>query len=144
MTSELHCRKLERMYNSAPCNAYYSPTLKISNGQAEIIIPVQDKFFHAAGATHGSVYFKAMDDAAFFAVNSLVTDVFVLTVSFHIHLLRPVSSGKIRGIGKAFFKSKQLFGGEASLFDDKDREIARGSGTFARSKVKLTDEIGYI
>ena len=39
---------------------------------------------HAAGAVHGSYYFKVLDDACYFAANSLVSDVFVLTVSFVI------------------------------------------------------------
>jgi acyl-coenzyme A thioesterase PaaI-like protein len=41
----------------------------------------------------GSVYFKMLDDAAFFAVNSIVEDVFVYTVSLNVQLLRPVASG---------------------------------------------------
>jgi acyl-coenzyme A thioesterase PaaI-like protein len=81
-TNEEHYRTLEKMYASAPCNGYYAPEIHVSHGNAEVVIPVQPKFFHAAGATHGSVYFKALDDAAFFAVSSLVTDVFALTVSF--------------------------------------------------------------
>ena len=35
---------------------------------------------------HGSVYFKALDDAAYFAVSSLVTDYLLVTVSFNLHL----------------------------------------------------------
>ena len=87
MSKQDHYRALERMYASAPCNAYYTPTIHITQGAAEIVIPIQEKFFHSAGAAHGSVYFKALDDAAFFAVNSLVTDVLVLTVSFTINIL---------------------------------------------------------
>ena len=34
------------------------------------------------------------DDAAFFAVNSLVEEFFVLTVEFNLHLLRPVAAGR--------------------------------------------------
>jgi hypothetical protein len=58
--------------------------MKIRKGVAEVIIQVRPDFFHAAGAVRGSVYFKAMDDAAFFAVNSLVKDVFVLTVALKL------------------------------------------------------------
>jgi len=88
-----HHRKLERMYLKAPINAYFRPSIHIRDGEADIVIPVQPEFFHAAHAVHGSVYFKAMDDAAFFAVNSIVEDVFVLTASFNLHLLRPISAG---------------------------------------------------
>ena len=140
MIDPSHYRKLERLYLSASCNEYYSPTIHISEGTAEVTIPVQEKFFHAANAVHGSVYFKALDDAAYFAVNSLVPDVFVLTVSFHIHLLRPISKGTMRAVGKAYFSSRELYAGESVLYDERGREIARGNGLFARSKMKLPME----
>jgi len=144
MNDDLHFRKLERMYLSAPCNEYYQPRITISLGTCELVIPIKRDFFHAGGAAHGSVYFKALDDAAYFAVNSLVKDVFVLTVSFNVHFLRPISEGEMRARGKAFFSSRELFWGESIICDSKEREIARGSGLFAASKVKLSPEIGYI
>ena len=98
--NEEHYRKLEHMYLAAPINAFYSPGIRISHGEAEITIPVKPEFFHAADAVHGSVYFKLLDDAAFFAVNSRVRDVFVLTVSFTVHFARPVASGEMRAVGR--------------------------------------------
>jgi acyl-coenzyme A thioesterase PaaI-like protein len=89
---------LERMYVSAPINRYFAPQITVYDGRAEISIAVRPDFFHAAHALHGSVYFKALDDAAFFAVNSLVTDVFVLTVAFNVYLIRPVRTGMRRSI----------------------------------------------
>lgn len=133
MTDQQHFRNLEQAYLNARCNEYYQPQIKISPGEAEIVIAVEEKFFHAAHAVHGSVYFKMLDDAAYFAVNSLVRDVFVLTVSFHIHLLRPISQGIMRAVGKAYFSSRTLYAGESVLYDDNGREIARGRGLFARS-----------
>ena len=82
MASEEHYRKLERMYHGAAINEYFRPALRVRDGQAEVEIPIRPDFFHAAAAIHGSIYFKALDDAAFFAVNSVVEDVFVLTVSY--------------------------------------------------------------
>ena len=38
---------------------------------------------------HGSVYFKAFDDAAAFAVYSVEREVFVVTASFRTYLLAP-------------------------------------------------------
>jgi uncharacterized protein (TIGR00369 family) len=143
MTNDEHWRTLEKMYASAPCNVYYSPTIHISHGTAEVLIPIQEKFFHSARATHGSVYFKALDDAAFFAVSSLVTDLIVLTVSFTIHILRPISKGEMRARGAVVFSSEYLFVAESILLDSRGREIARGSGNFLKSKVKLSPDIGY-
>ena len=138
-----HFRRLEQMYLSAPCNVYYQPTIAISEGAAEVRNPIQPSFFHAANATHGSVYFKAMDDAAFFAANSVVMDVFVLTVSFNIYLTRPIASGEMISSGKLISASKNLFVAEAVLTDDRGREIGRGSGSFMRSRIPLSAEVGY-
>ena len=131
------------MYASAPCNEYYAPILTVSNGLAELVIAIREDFFHSAGSTHGSVYFKALDDAAFFAVNSLVEDVLVLTVNFNVYLTRPVSHGKIKATGKVVHASGNVFIAESLLFDIEAREIARGSGSFVKSKIKLSSDIGY-
>jgi uncharacterized protein (TIGR00369 family) len=140
-----HFRKLERMYLSAPVNnqLYKGITIKISNETAELTLKIEQKFFHAANAIHGSVYFKMLDDAAFFSVNSIVQDVFVYTVSFNVQLLRPASGGLIKSIGELKFKSTNLFIADSALFDENDKLIGRGSGNFMKSKIALTESIGY-
>jgi uncharacterized protein (TIGR00369 family) len=138
-----HHRRLERMYLKAPVNAYFNPSIQIRDGEADIVIPVQPAFFHAAHAVHGSVYFKAMDDAAFFAVNSLVEDVFVLTASFNLYLLRPISAGEMRATGRVVQASRRLFVAEAELVDADGRLIATGTGTFMRSGVTLGPKVDY-
>jgi len=140
---EEHFRRLERMYSSAPINQFFGPRLVVSEAKAEVSIRVKRDFFHAAEALHGSVYFKALDDAAFFAVNSLVEDRFVLTVSFNIYLLRPVSAGTIQATGRVVHRSNRLYMAESVLVDSAGLEIARGSGTFMTSSTSLTPEIGY-
>jgi uncharacterized protein (TIGR00369 family) len=142
---EMHFRKLERMYLSAPVNnqIYNGITITISDQKAELTLKIEEKFFHAANAIHGSVYFKMLDDAAFFAVNSIVKDVFVYTVSFNIQLLRPVSSGLLTSTGELKFKSSNLFIADSILLDENKKLVGRGSGNFMKSKIELTQEIGY-
>ena len=143
MGNKEHFCKLERMYLSAPINKYYAPEIHISEGQAQVTIPVRRDFFHAANAVHGAVYFKLLDDSAFFAANSLVEDVFVLTVSYNVYFTRPVSEGVMKATGKVVHPSRRLIIAESAVVDSREREIARGSGTFLRSMIKLTEEIGY-
>lgn len=138
-----HYRKLENMMHSAPIVKLAGARAQISHGQAEITLPVDQKLYHAAGALHGAMYFLALDNAAFFAVNSLVEDVFVLTVSFNVYLLRPVDRGVVKAVGKVVNSTKTQYLAESVLYDGDNREIARGSGVFVRGKVKLTPEIGY-
>ena len=143
MEADEHYRRLERMYLSAPTNRYYAPELHISEGLAVVTIAVRPEFFHAAHALHGSVYFKALDDAAFFAANSVVLDVFALTVGFNLVLLRPVTEGVIVATGRLVHRSTSLMVADAELTDGHSTLLARGSGTFMRSKIALGPEVGY-
>lgn len=140
-----HQRKLERIYLSAPVNTdiYTGISICVSDERTEITLPVDPKYFHAAHAIHGSVYFKMLDDAAFFAVSSVVRDIFVYTVSFNTQLLRPVSTGIIRSVGELKFKSGNLYIADATLYDGHNKVIGRGSGSFMKSKIALSEDIGY-
>ena len=144
MNAEEHHRRLERMYASAPVNNYFAPSMHVSEGRADVTIKVRPDFFHAAHAVHGVLYFKLLDDAAFFAVNSLVRDVFVLTVSFNIYMTRPVAVGELKAIGRVIHRSQRLFIAESELVNDDGQEVARGSGVFMRSTIALSSELGYV
>jgi uncharacterized protein (TIGR00369 family) len=146
MANETHYRKIENMYlRGAHINTelYETTNMVVSEEHAVITLAVSAKYFHAAGAMHGSVYFKLLDDASFFAVQSLVEDFFVLTTTYNIHMLRPVSSGVIRSEGAVQFKSKNLFVAESKLFSPEGKMVAFGSGEFVKSKIALTPDIGY-
>jgi len=138
-----HFRRLERMYLAAPCNGVYRPRISIRDGEAEVTIEIGPHLHHAARAVHGSSYFKVMDDAAFFAVNSLIEDVFVLTVSFNIYLLRPISEGTMSATGRVVNESRNLWIAESTLVDGDGRTLGRGSGSFMRSKIALADAMGF-
>jgi len=142
---EDHYRKLERMYLDSPVNrvSYPSIDMHIEEGKATLTYEADPNFFHGLMALHGSVYFKLLDDVAFFAVNSIVEDAFVLTTSFNIHFLRPITQGKLTAIGTLKSKSKNLFVAEASLYNEEGKEVGFGSGSFAKSRIALTPEIGY-
>ena len=92
---------------------------------------------------HGALYFFALDNSAFFAANSLVEDVFVLTTSFTTYFTRPVSEGIVTAIGKVVDKKRSQFICESVLYDANDKDIARASGIFVRSKIPLSEDIGY-
>ena len=144
MDQSTHFRKLENLYKHHPLNSFYQARISISHKYSEIVLTIKPEFHHAASAVHGAVYWKLLDDSAFFAANSVVENVFVLTASFTIYLTQPVSSGIIKAVGKLVYESKgnQLLA-ESVLFSDQGEEIARGNGVYIRSKVSLTPEIGY-
>jgi len=136
-----HFQNLENVYYSAKINRipYRGMTLKVSEGAAEITYPVSSDFFHKMEALHGSVYFKMLDDAAYFAVNSILPEYFVVTTSFSIDLLRPVTGGTLTAKGKTIFSSKHLWIAEAVLVDERGRKIAIGKGRFTKSRFTLQE-----
>lgn len=138
-----HFRALEAMYQAAPINEFYKPSMRVEEGEATIEIDVKREFFHAAHAVHGSSYFKMLDDAAFFAANSLEPEVFVLTTSFTTYITRPISEGKMIAKGKVVNRNKSQFIAEAVVYDQEGNEIGRGNGIFVRSKMRLIDAMGY-
>ena len=139
-----HYRRLERMYLSAPFNDIFKPELTVSEGEAEVSFDAGPHLHHAGDAVHGSNYFKALDDAAFFAVNSLVEDVFVLTVTFNVQLLRPIAEGRMTARGEVVNAGRTVWVADASLVDERGRLLGRGSGTFMRSKTALADIASYV
>ncbi|MEM1180904.1 MAG: PaaI family thioesterase [Acidobacteriota bacterium] len=138
-----HYRALEAMYDGAPINAFFDPTLEIGDGEATVTIEVMDKHHHAAGAAHGSVYFKMLDDAAFFAASSCESEWMVLTASFTTYLTRPIMSGLMRSEGRVVNRTRTQFIVEAVAYDSHDREVGRGSGVFVRGKIKLSEIPDY-
>jgi len=137
-----HYRALERMYVNGPINEFFRPSIHIEAGAAVIRMAVTPAMHHAAHAAHGAAYFKMLDDAAFFAVQSRVEDVFVLTASFTIYLVAPVAEGEMVANGRVVHESKRLFLAESTVQVD-GRIVARGNGSFMRSSVRLNEQIGY-
>lgn len=139
-----HFRALERLYHSAPINRMFASRLMIGEaGQAVIEFDVDETLYHAAGAVHGTVYFKMLDDAAFYAANSLVSDRFLLTTGFNLLFTRPLRAGKVRAEGRWVSGRRRVYVAEAALIDSTGEEIGRGTGTFMRSQYELSSLPGY-
>ena len=139
-----HYRALEGLYAAAPVNGLFQSRLSIvEQGVARIGFTVDDSVNHAAGAAHGTIYFKMMDDAAFYACNSLVTDRFLLTTAFNLVFTKPLRGGEVIAEGRWISGKRRVFIGEARLIDAEGDEAARGTGTFMRSHIALSGLPGY-
>lgn len=143
MDDTRHYRSLEKMYQIAPINTFFPPKMTVKKGEAVIEMAVKQDYYHTAGAVHGSVYFKLLDDAAFFAANSLEKEVFVLTTSFTTYITRPVVDGTLKAVGNVVNSNRSQWIVESVLYNDDGVEIARGSGIFVRSKILLSKTPGY-
>ena len=140
----LHWRALESLYASAPINQLFESELTIlGEGHARIAFTIDKRFYHAAGAAHGTIYFKMLDDAAFYAANTLITDRFLLTTSFNLHFTRPIRKGRVVAEGRWISGRRRVLVAESRLVDAEGEEISRGTGTFMRSHIPLSSLAGY-
>ncbi|MDB5678217.1 PaaI family thioesterase [Sphingomonas bacterium] len=139
-----HFRALESLYAAAPINGLFESRLEIvESGVARIAFSIEPRHYHAGDAAHGTSYFKMLDDAAFYACNSLVTDRFLLTTAFNLLFTRPLKAGPVVAEGRWVSGQRRVFVGEARLIDSDGEEAARGTGTFMRSSIPLAGLPGY-
>ena len=137
-------RALEALYASAPINALFESAIELPEpGHSRITFTVAHASFHAAGAAHGTLYFKMLDDAAFYAANSLVSDRFLLTTAFNLHFTKPMRDGQAVAEGRWISGRRRVFVAEARIVDSTGEECARGTGTFLRSHIALSGLAGY-
>ncbi len=120
-----HVRALEFLGHRAPVHRFYRPIVEISEGACRIPVDMQEAFFHAAGAEHGSVLFKLLDDSAFFAANSMDPEHFDLADGLSSGFLRPVTGGTTIAHGRIAHAlprtSATLFGSATDLSDEHHR-----------------------
>jgi acyl-coenzyme A thioesterase PaaI-like protein len=139
-----HFDRLASLYQSASINSLFKSQIDIPEaGVARIRFEIGFEHLHAAGAAHGTVYFKMMDDAAFYACNSLVSDRFLLTTAFNLVFTRPLPLGPVVAEGRWISGKRRVFVGEARLLLPDGEEAGRGTGTFMRSHIPLSGLDGY-
>ena len=142
--ADAHLRALEALYASAPINGLFESRIALPQaGRSRITFRVHSDSFHAAGAAHGTLYFKMLDDAAFYAANGLVSDRFLLTTAFNLHFTKPMKDGEAIAEGRWVSGRRRVFVAEARIVDSTGEECARGTGTFLRSHIALAGLSGY-
>ena len=142
-SNEEHYRNLEEMYHAAPINTTVPCRISISEGYAEVRMTAGEQFHHSAKGLHGSMYFKGLDDAAFFAANSKETGFFVLTAKFEVELLGMVQCESL--LFKGFFEKQEgrKIWARSEQYDDQGRLVAKGQGVFVVSKLALDPSVNY-
>ena len=141
-TQTEHSQNLERMYLAAPINQIFIPTILIQHQIATISMQINPDYFHGGGAAHGCIYFKLLDDAAYFAAISTEFEVLLLTKTFTLDFLKPVSNGIIKAIGNVMDDTGKEIHAESVLYNSQDEIIGKGSGLFVKSRIPLRDA-GY-
>ena len=143
--TEAHYKKLEKIYLNANLNKeiYSNTEIIISKKYSEIKMPIKEDYFHALKAIHGSVYFKMLDDVAFFAAQSVVQDYMLLTASFNITFKMPVTNGYIKSTGTLRSVSEKEFTADSKMYNSKNELVAFGNGIFKKSKISVDTIMDY-
>jgi acyl-coenzyme A thioesterase PaaI-like protein len=131
---EARCESLEHQYLSATCNEFFDAGVRISEGEAEVVIPVRDVFLDFTGAVHASIYFTAMADSAMLAVSSIAENTPVVAVNFDIQLTRPITDGELIARSRFLGMSGTHYLAESVLMNSEGQELGKGSGAFAESE----------
>lgn len=139
-----HFERLTRLYQKAPIHDFYKNiSIEIIDKSCSISLPIDSRYFHGGMAVHGSVYFKLLDDAAYFACQSQVHDFFILTTNFTISLTRPVVDGILTAKGTFTSSDGVVFKGIAILTDSNGKLCGKGEGEFRKSKTALSEIADY-
>ena len=140
---DAHLRALETLYASAPINRWFASTLALPAGRCGIDFSLSPDSFHAAGAAHDTLYLKMLDDAAFYAANTLVSDRFLLTTAFNAHFTKALKRGQARAEGRWISGRRRVFVAEARTIDSSSEECVHDTGTFLRLPIALSGLVGY-
>ena len=141
--TDAHHRRLEKAYHGAVIHQRVPMRLAVADGVACVRFDATPDFHHAARSTHGSLLFKMLDDAAFFAIASREEDRFWPTARFEVEFLRPVGTGPLVAEGRVLSNDGRRAEAEAEVRDEAGRVVARGRGTFARGRARWADASGY-
>jgi len=141
-----HFKKLERMFKAAPINdqLILGAEMKVFENRAELTLPIRREFLHAAMSMHGAIYFKLLDDAAYFAAASAEEEFFLYTKSYEIKFKRPVEGGVLVAKGELVEKGVKEWKAISTIEDEQGKVVASGEGIFVKSRLKLSDQAGYL
>lgn len=112
-------------------------------GVARIAIPFHEDLTQNSNFLHAAMLFEVGDTAGFMAANSMEETYSVLTVDYHINLIRPVQAQGIYAIGEVINAGNTLYVARSNIYTDSDKLAAAGQGTYIVSKVLLADLDGY-
>jgi uncharacterized protein (TIGR00369 family) len=143
VSGETHHRRLENAYHAAVIHERIPMRLEVRDGAARVHFTATTDFHHAARSTHGSLCFKMLDDAAFFAVASREAERFWPTARFEVEFLRPVGTGPLVAEGRIVEMDRRRAEAAAEVRDEDGTVVARGSGTFARGRARWADADSY-
>jgi acyl-coenzyme A thioesterase PaaI-like protein len=102
---------------------------------------IRADLFHAGGSAHGFSYFRLLDDAAYFAAQSMEMEYFLNTAQFSLKFLRPLRAGAVACRATAEARGR-VYEAKAELFQNEEL-CALGEGVFLRSRTLLAEVVSF-
>ena len=135
---EQRLRKLEKAYLTNPEYQLRDPGIRISEGEADIVVPLRDEDQHPCGGVLDTVCFRLMNDAAVHAVCSLVESGTVYTAELSVTLAHSNASGDLIARGRFVGRAGSNYLADAMLTDTEGRELGRAEGVFFETKTNTS------
>ncbi|MFT6827264.1 MAG: hypothetical protein ACJAZV_000545 [Roseivirga sp.] len=145
MSDPSHYRKLETLFQSAPLNQgiFKGSELEVEFEKATLRLAIGNQYFHAADAMHGAIYFKLLDDSAYFAAASIEETFFLLTKSYTIHFRRPVMEDDLTAFGKVMEVNEKEILAASEIYNSAGKLVANGEGVFVKGSKRLDELKGF-
>ncbi|MGK5636776.1 PaaI family thioesterase [Streptomyces sp. URMC 126] len=139
-----HFEKLVRCCMHCKISRFLDKTIEIEKaGVARVAIPFHSDLTQNADFLHAAMMFEVGDTAGFVAANSMEETFSVLTVDYHINLIRPVRKQGIHAVGTVVTAGKTIYVARSDIYSEDGKLVAAGQGTYTVSRIPLTDLEGY-
>lgn len=143
-SSQTHFEKLTRCCMKCRISQFLDKKITIEKaGIARVEVPFQPDLTQNSGFLHAAVLFEVGDTAGFMAANSMEETYSVLTVDYHINLMRPVREEGVFATSEVVNAGKTLYVARSDIYTESGKLAAAGQGTYMVSKILLTDLDGY-
>jgi hypothetical protein len=127
---EERLRQLEKLYLDGPGKGMRGVGIRLSEGEADIVLPRSKTILDGRGRVTDSMSFKLMSDSAVHAVSTLFAGGTVLTSEFSFTLTHAEPSGDLYARGRYVGRAGKHFLADTILTDSEGQEIGRGEGVF--------------
>jgi uncharacterized protein (TIGR00369 family) len=139
-----HFEKLTRCCMQCKISKFLNKEITIEKaGTARVAIPFNGDLTQNSDFLHAALLFEVGDTAGFMAANSMEETYSVLTIDYHINLMRPVQKEGIYAIGEVVNAGKTLYVARSNIYTDSGKLVAAGQGTYMVTKILLSDLDGY-
>jgi len=143
-SSDTHFEKLTRCCMKCRISQFLDKKITIEKaGVARVAVPFHADLTQNSGFVHAAVLFEVGDTAGFMAANSMEETYSVLTVDYHINLMRPVREEGVFATSEVVNAGKTLYVARSDIYTESGKLVAAGQGTYMVSKILLTELDGY-